>query len=131
MLRLLLGAPRGRSDCARAVCDPLTPVIDVLDRAHGELKSQDLAAVLVEVDRLASVLGAHGIGSARANRWVVASYPEPSTPEGQAYLRSAASTLCECIGGPLVQAERDHLGARLEAYIEEVAARPAGCAVPA
>jgi len=110
MLRLLFGAARGQSDCPHAVCDPLAPVIDVVVRAHRDREPRDLAAVLVEVDRLAAVLGAHG------------SHPAPATAEGRAYRRVAASPLCDWIAGPLSHCELD---------LDEVPARPAGCGVPA
>jgi hypothetical protein len=131
MLRLPFGAGRGQSDCPHTVCDPLAPVIDVLDRAHRDLEPRDLAAVLIEVDRLAGVLGAHGSDPSQIARSVKASHPAPATADGQAYRRSAASTLCECIAGPLPHGELNLLGVRLGVYLEEVAARPAGCRVPA
>jgi hypothetical protein len=131
MLRLLFGAARGQSDCPQAVCDPLAPVIDVLGRTHRDLEPRDLAAVLVEVDRMAAVLGAHGSHPTQVARSVKASHPAPATAEGRASRRAAASTLCECIADPLSHRELDHIGVRLEAYLDEVAAGPAGRGVPA
>ena len=131
MPRLLLGAARGQSDCPHAVRDPLAPATDVLDRAHRDLEPRDLATVRVEVDRLAAVLGGHGSHPSQLACSVKASHLAPATAEGRAYRRVAASTLCECIAGPLSHGEPDHIGVRLEAYLDEVAARPAGCGVPA
>jgi hypothetical protein len=131
MLRLL-GAARGDSDCPRAVCDPLAPVIDVIDRAHRELSPRDLAAVLVEVDRLAAVLGARGEHPNALARSVKATHPAPATPAGQAYRRATASTLCECIADPFDQGHPEHteIGERLDAYLSDVAVQPTGCPVP-
>jgi hypothetical protein len=130
-LRLLFGAARAQSDCPHAVCDPLALVIDVLFRAHRDLEPRDLAAMRVEVDRLAAVLGAHGSHPSPPARSVEASHPAPATAERRAYRRVAASTSCECTAGPLSRGELDHIGVRLEAYLDEGAARPAGCGAPA
>jgi len=130
MLRLFAAA-RGPSEDPRADLDPLSPVIDVLDRAHRDLEAHELAAVLVEVDRLAAVLGAHPSQPAGIARSFKASHPAPATQERQAYRRVAASTVCECLAGPIPTCELDRLGARLEEYVQEVAVRPAGCGIPA
>ena len=126
----LSDAAHGRSDSAPAVRDPLAPVIDILDEAHRELTVQDLAAVLLEVDQLAAVLGAPRVSSLRPDR-AVTSPGSRLTAAGWAYRCTAAARFCECIGGPHRPGEVTDLTTRLEAYIEEVAARPTGSAIPA
>jgi hypothetical protein len=131
MLHSLFGAARGRSDCPRAVSDPLAPVVDVLDRAHRDLEPHGLAAALVEVDRLAGVIGMRGSHPSQIACSVTASHPAPATPEGHAYRPHAPATPCECTAGPLGHDELDHFRTRLEAYVEQVAARPVGCGTTA
>jgi hypothetical protein len=89
------------------------------------------AIVFVLVGMMAAVLGGHGSHPSQVACSVKASHPAPATAEGRASRRVAASTLCECIAGPLSHRELDHIGVRLEAHLDEVAARPAGCGVPA
>jgi hypothetical protein len=120
----------GRSDGAAALGDPLAPIIDLLDEAHRELTVPDLAAVLLEVDQLAAVLDASRAPSLRPDQAMTGSDPR-LTPAGRAYRSTAAERFCECVGGPHSPGELTNLGTRLEAYIEEVAARPTGSAIPA
>ncbi len=122
--------PHGRSDGAATLGDPLAPVIDLLDEAHRELTVPDLAAVLLEVDQLAAVLGASRVPSLGPDQAMTGSDPG-LTAAGRAYRSMAAERFCECIGGPRRPGELTDLGTRLEAYIEEVAARPTGSAIPA
>ena len=67
--------PHGRSDGAATLGDPLAPVIDLLDEAHRELTVPDLAAVLLEVDQLAAVLGASRVPSLGPDQAMTGSDP--------------------------------------------------------
>lgn len=109
--------------------DALAPLVAILDQAHRELSARELAALLLEVNRLAAVFGALPGPSLRLDEALNRPYLMPLTTSGRAYRRTAAWQLRACVNSPRHPRRLADLGVRVQAYTEEVAARPSACAV--
>ena len=115
-------APRSaRSD------DPLASLLGTLDQAHRELGERDLAALLLEVTRLAVVFGALPGPSVRVDDALSPLYMMPLTRGGRSYRRTAAQQLQAAVNAPRPSRQLTEMGWRLKAYTEKFAARPVAC----
>jgi hypothetical protein len=85
-------------------------IAGLLDEAHASLSTRDLAALLLAVRRMTGAPD----GLLR---------PPPRSPGADAYLAAITRALAAAAAG------RDDLGPWLEAYLDEVAARPRGSAL--
>lgn len=124
----------GRPDTLPAgetlVSDPLAELARLIDEAHRVLSSEDLAGLLVAARALTAPL-AEGRPPRR---------PADRLGRGRPGLSSAARVYLRPIrvvlylstrrSGPAQAPALVGLGARLDDYLDEVAARPKGCAVP-
>jgi hypothetical protein len=105
------------------------PIAGLLDGAHAELPTRELAALLLALERPAAQLAEAAYPDLEAEE-----VPMPLSPLAQArlspirqLLRLAAAG--ESGGGDA--GERARLGGWLRQYLDEVAARPRGAALPA
>ena len=89
-------------------------IVDMLDDAHASLSTQELAALLLAVRRMTGP--ANGLLPSPAGA-------PPLGPGAAGYLGSITRALA---AGPGL----DGIGAWLEAYLDDVAARPRGSALP-
>lgn len=104
-------AHAARGADAPASCDPLAPLIDILDEAHCKLTAQDLAGVLF-VDRFATALSVAAI-AAEAQHAV----RPPATDTGSAYQIAAVAQLNECRRAPRPGGALAECAHRLHAYV--------------
>lgn len=118
--------PAAHGAGARPSCDPLASVINILDEAHRELGVRDLTDVLVDVDRLATAMLVAAI-TAEAQEHANGLSMIGTEP---AYRIAVAARLDECNRATHGGEELARCARRLHAYVEDVAARPRGCAVP-
>jgi hypothetical protein len=124
----------GRPDALPAgdivVSDPLADIARLIDDAHRALSSEDLAGLLVAVRALTAPL-AEGRPSPRPADRLGRGRPG-LTSAARVYLRpiSVWLHLSSRRSGPAQAPALVSLGARLDHYLDEVAARPKGCAVP-
>lgn len=65
--------------------DPLAPLVAILDQAYRELSARELAALLLEVNRLAAVFGALPGPSVRMDEALTRPHLMPLTSAGRAY----------------------------------------------
>jgi hypothetical protein len=110
--------------------DPERELVRLLDEAHEALPAQELAEVLLGARReIAPLLGG------RTPRRPAGRLPAAvaGSPAARAYLRPMRVTLYLAArhSGADAGGELTRLGARLDAYLEDLAARPRGSAVPA
>jgi hypothetical protein len=124
--------PGGRPDALPGgdIMDPLADITRLIDDAHRALSSEDLAGLLVATRALTATL-AEGRPPPR---------PVDRLDEGRPGLSSAARVYLRPVSvflhlstrrsGPAEAPALVSLGARLDDYLDEVAARPKGCAVP-
>ena len=112
------------------VSDALADAVQLADDAHRVLSSEDLAGLLVAARAL----------TARLSEGRALPRPAHRLDEGRPGLSSAARAYLRPINVCLYRASRGsgpaqaptlvRLAARLDDHLDEVAARPKGCAVP-
>lgn len=112
------------------VSDPVAEFARLIDDAHRVLTSEDLAGLLVAARRLTAPL-AEGRPLPRPADRLGGGRPGLSSA-ARAYLRPISVVLYFSTrrSGPARAPALVGLGARLDDYLDEVAARPKGCAVP-
>jgi hypothetical protein len=128
-MRHLPSATCGGFDGTPRDDDPLAPLVVILDQAHRELGARELAALLLEVNRLAAVFGALRGPPVRLDELLARPNLMPLTSAGRAYRRRAAWQLRASVNSARHPTQLDDLGVRLQAYTEEVASRPAACTI--
>jgi hypothetical protein len=128
-MRHLPNSKGGGFDDPHGEGDPLAPLVVILDQAHRELGARELAALLLEVNRLAAVFGALRGPPVRLDELLARPNLMPLTSAGRAYRRRAAWQLRASVNSARHPTQLDDLGVRLQAYTEEVASRPAACTI--
>ena len=115
---------------AGVIMDPLADIVRLVDDAHRSLSSEDLAGLLVAARALTATL-AEGRPSPRPPDQLEEARPGLSSA-ARVYLRpvSVLLHLSTRRSGPAEAPALVSLGARLDDYLDEVAARPRGCPVP-
>ena len=104
--------------------EALSEAAALLDEAHRTLAAQDLAALLLEVRRLIASLGSGSTPPPLA-RTLPLRHPALS-PASRVYLRPIAAVLTSL---PAPRSPSDPYGP-LDAYLDELAVRPKGSALP-
>lgn len=128
-MRHLPSATCGGFDDTPGEGDPVAALVVILDQAHRELGAAELEALLLEVNRLAAVFGALRGPPVRLDELLARPHLMPLTSPGRAYRRRAAWQLGASVNSARHPTQLADLGVRLQAYTEEVASRPAACAI--
>jgi hypothetical protein len=105
--------------------DPVGAVVSLIDEAHESLQTDDLADFLLRVRPIVSTLLTDPVPQLRGARADAGPSPAVSVYLGPI---SAGVVRVNAIYGE--DTRRALVGRLLLAYVDEVAARPRGCAVP-